>query len=525
MPEVNFSYESKLKGEKFIAEKLWESEESLRVLMNSNPEAVFILDTMGNFIAANEKTAQRFGKPVEELIGTNVFSYLSSELAKNRKDKVDEVIRTGKAVRFDDTRNSRYFDNYLHPVFDSEGNVIRIAVWVVDFTERKLAVDALKASEEKFRELAENIPEIFWIRKGDEMLYVSPAYEIICGKSCESLYKEPNSFLQSIHPDDIGRVMQSFSSDQYLKDGLFDEEFRIIRPDRVVKWIWSKTFPVHRDGKIVRTVGIAEDISLRKEYEEKIREALAKEKEVNDLKSRFVSMVSHEFRTPLGLILSSAELLQNYGYKWNEDKRNEQFEKIKKAVDNLTGLMNDIIILSQEESGSLKIVSCEIDLVPFLREIIDEVTGNSKKHPEIHFKYKGNSFKIFSDKKQLRQIFLNLISNAVKFTPSGNNIYLRLSFDAEAKTSAADLNTSKKFKVEIEDEGIGIPEEDLNNVFEPFSRAKNADEIKGSGLGLSIVKRAVDLLQGEIAVQSKLNEGTAFTICLPVKTKLNKNQE
>ncbi|MGE5795887.1 MAG: PAS domain S-box protein [Ignavibacteria bacterium] len=516
MSEVNFSYESKLKSEKFIAEKLWESEESLRVLMNSNPEAVFILDINGNFIAANEKTAQRFGRPVEELIGTNVFSYLSPELAKKRKEKVDEVIRTGKPVRFDDTRNSRYFDNYLHPVFDSEGNVIRIAVWVVDFTERKLAVDALKASEEKFRELAENIPEIFWIRKGDEMLYVSPAYEIICGKSCESLYKEPNSFLQSIHPEDIGRVLQSFTSEQYMREGLFDEEFRIVRPDGIIKWIWSKTFPVFKDGTIVHTVGIAEDISLRKEYEEKIREALAKEKELNDLKSRFVSMVSHEFRTPLGLILSSAELLQNYGYKWNDEKRNEQFEKIKKAVDNLTGLMNDIIILSQEESGSLKIVPSEIDLAGFLREIIDEAAGSSEKHPGVHFECRGESFKIYSDKKLLRQIFLNLISNAVKFTSSENNIYLTLSFDADSKNPEAASNISQHFKVEIKDDGIGIPEEDLDNIFEPFSRAKNADEIKGSGLGLSIVKRAVDLLHGEIKVQSKLNEGTAFNVILPV---------
>ena len=166
----------------------------------------------------------------------------------------------------------------------------------------------------------------------------------------------------------------------------------IIRPDGIVKWIWSKTFPVHIDGEIVRTVGIAEDISLRKEYEEKIRLALAKEKELNDLKSRFVSMVSHEFRTPLGLILSSAELLQNYGYKWNDEKRNEHFEKIKKAVDNLTGLMNDIIILSQENCGSLKIAPCEIDLTGFLREIIDEAAGSSRKHTDVHFEYSGESF-------------------------------------------------------------------------------------------------------------------------------------
>jgi PAS domain S-box-containing protein len=516
MPEINFMSGSRLKNEKFFAEKLWESEESLRVLMNSNPEAVFILDTDGNFIAANEKTSQRFGRPVDELIGTNVFSYLTTELAKKRKDKVNEVISTGKPIRFEDTRNGRYFDNYLHPVFDSEGNVIRIAVWVVDFTERKLAVDALKSSEEKFRELAENIPEIFWIRKEDEMLYVSPAYEIICGKSCESLYKEPNSFLQSIHPDDIGRVMNSFTSEQYLKDGLFDEEFRIIRPDGIVKWIWSKTFPVFKDGLIVHTVGIAEDISLRKEYEEKIRQALIKEKELNDLKSRFVSMVSHEFRTPLGLILSSAELLQNYGYRWSDQKRNEQFEKIKKAIDNLTGLMNDIIILSQEESGSLKITLCEIDFAGFLREIIDEVAGSSNNNPKINFLYNGDSFIIVSDKKLLRQIFLNLIANAVKFTPGGKNIYLYLSSDRRPGISGADSNSSKKFKVEIKDEGIGIPDEDLDNIFAPFSRAKNADEIRGSGLGLSIVKRAVDLLHGEITVESKLNQGTAFSVILPV---------
>ncbi|HVO74478.1 MAG TPA: PAS domain-containing sensor histidine kinase [Ignavibacteriaceae bacterium] len=516
MSEVNFSYESRLKNEKFIAEKLWESEESLRVLMNSNPEAVFILDTSGNFIAANEKTALRFGKPVEELIGTNVFSYLTPELAVKRKDKVDEVISAGKPVRFEDTRNGRYYDNYLHPVFDSEGNIIRIAVWVVDFTERKLAVDALKSSEEKFRELAENIPEIFWIRKEDEMLYVSPAYEIICGKSCESLYKEPNSFLQSIHPEDIGRVMNSFMSEQYLKDGLFDEEFRIIRSDGIVKWIWSKTFPVFKDGAIVHTVGIAEDISLRKEYEEKIRRALVREKELNDLKSRFVSMVSHEFRTPLGLILSSAELLQNYGYKWSDQKRNEQFEKIKKAVDNLTGLMNDIIILSQEETGSIKISLCEIHIAGFLHEIIDEVTGSSNNNSAVHFLYNEDPVIIISDKKLLRQIFLNLIGNAVKFTPPGKNIYLNLSFDAEPGISAGDSNRPKKFKVEIKDEGIGIPGEDLDKIFEPFNRAKNADEIRGSGLGLSIVKRAVDLLHGEITVESKLNEGTAFSVILPV---------
>jgi len=490
---------------KFIAEKLWETEESLRVLMNSNPEAVFILDTEGNFIAANEKTTQRFGKPLEELIGTNVFSYLTPELAKSRKEKVDEVIHTGKPVRFDDSRNDRFFDNYLHPVFDSDGNVIRIAVWVIEFTESKLAVDALKASEEKFRELAENIEDIFWIRKDNEIIYVSPAYETICGKSCESLYENPNSFLEATHPDDLQQVISSLNSDQYTKEGLFNEEFRIIRPDGTIKWIWAKTFPVKKKGEIIRTVGIAEDISLRKEYEEKINEALIKEKELNDLKSRFVSMVSHEFRTPLGLILSSTELLQNYGDKWEKDKKEEMFEKIKKAVDNLTGLMKDIIVLNEEESGKIRITLTEIDFISFVNELIEEIKISSQENISINFHHSVSSLKITTDKKLLRQIFLNLISNAVKFSSKKNNVYINLTSDQSV------------FTTEIKDQGIGIPNDDLDNIFEPFIRAKNTGETKGSGLGLSIVKRAVELLNGEIKVKSKLNEGTVFTVSLPIK--------
>ncbi|HSP88640.1 MAG TPA: PAS domain-containing sensor histidine kinase [Ignavibacteriaceae bacterium] len=492
---------------KFTVEKLWESEESLRVLMNSNPEAVFILDIEGNFIAANEKTAQRFGKPIDELIGTNVYSYLTPELAKNRKEKVDEVIKTSKPVRFDDSRNNRYYDNYLHPVFDSDGKVIRIAVWVIEFTERKLAVDALKSSEEKFRELAENIQDIFWIRKDNEVLYVSPAYEIICGKTCESLYQDPNSFLLATHPDDLPNVLASLNSQKYKENGLFDEEFRIVRPDGSIKWIWAKTFPVIKDGQIIRTVGIAEDISLRKEYEEKIQEALTIEKELNDLKSRFISMVSHEFRTPLGLILSSTELLQNYGYKWDENKRNEQFERIKKSVDNLTGLMKDVILLS--EAGQIKIAPNEIDIINFLDELIDEIKGSLKEYPEIIFNHKTDSLKVISDKKLLRQIFMNLISNAVKFTSIKRKVFVELT------------STANNFTTIIKDEGIGIPDEDLENIFEPFIRAKNIGEVKGSGLGLSIVKNAVNLLKGEIKVKSKLNEGSVFTVKLPTETRVS----
>lgn len=492
----------KTSTDKLTFERLWESKESLRILMNSNPEAVFILDISGNFVAANEKAAQRFGKPVGELIGTNVYTYLTPELAKSRREKVDEVILKHKPVRFDDSRNNRYFDNYLHPIFDSAGKVIRIAVWVIEFTELKLAVEALKASEEKFRGLAENIEDIFWIRKGSEVLYVSPAYETICGKSCESLYEDPNSFLRAIHPEDIGKVIEVLSSEKYQKEGLFNEEFRIIHPDGGIRWIWSKTFPIKKNNEVFRTVGIAEDITLLKKAEGEIQNALIKEREINELKSRFISMVSHEFRTPLGLILSSAELLQNYGSNWEEEKKNEQFNKIKKAVDNLTGLMNDILILGQEESAGLKLKPIEINLVKFIQELIEEVKSAYPQIPQIHFNC-STEFKIYSDEKLLRQILINLISNAVKFTSPQKNILIKIKSE------------SNKTVIEIKDEGKGIPEEDLKNIFEPFIRAKNAGETKGNGLGLSIVKHAIELLKGDIKVMSKINDGSLFSLTLP----------
>jgi len=483
-------------------EKLWESEESLRILMNSNPEAVFILDTSGNFIAANEKTAQRFGKPVKELIGTNVYSYLTPQLAESRKNKVEEVVRTNKALRFEDSRNNKYFDNYLHPIFDSSGKVIRIAVWVIEFTELKLAIDALKESEEKFRGLAENIEDIFWIRRGNEVIYVSPAYEKICGKSCESLYEDPNSFFQAIHPEDFDRVNQSFSSEKYQKDGLFNEEFRIVHPDGEVRWIWSKTFPIKKNNEVLRTVGIAEDITLLKKAEENIQSALIKEREMNELKSRFISTVSHEFRTPLGLILSSAELLQNYGSSWDDEKKNEQFNKIKKAVDNLTGLMNDILILGQEQASGIKLKPIDINLVQFINEIIEEIKSANTQIPRISF-YSSVEIKINSDEKLLRQILINLLSNAVKFTPPQKNIFLNVRI----------LSSSVLF--ELKDEGNGIPSSDIQNIFEPFIRANNVGETKGNGLGLSIVKHAVELLGGEITVKSKLGKGSCFAVTLP----------
>ena len=450
---------------KLDADLFWQTEESWRVLMNSNPEAFFLLDTDGNFIAVNENAAQRFGKKPEELVNTNIFSYLDSQIAKHRRKKVDEVIRTGKPVRFDDSRNNRYYDNYLHPVFDSEGNVVKIAVWVIEFTERKQAVDALKVSEEKFRELAENIDDVFWISRGEDILYISPAFEKIFGRSRESIYNRPRSFLEAIHPDDLAGVFKSLRSEKYMKEGVFNEEYRIIHTDGSVLWISARTFPIFKNGKLIRTVGIAEDISLRKKAEEDIQMALLKEKELSGLKSRFISLVSHEFRTPLGLILSSTELIEMYGEKWDNEKKSEHFNRIKKAVENLTSLLTDVMTISKEDSGLLKIMPIRIELVSFLKEIIEEAKSSAEEYPTIHFSTSNTKINITADEKLLRHIFINLLSNAIKYTDTTKSIYVNL------KTKKDVIHC------EVADEGIGIEEEDMKEIFDPFSRGRNIGKV------------------------------------------------
>ena len=492
-------------GPKSGADILLQTEETLRLLMNSNPEAFFLLDTEGTFLAVNDKAAERFGKKPDDLLNTNVFSYLDPPIAKHRREKDNEVILTGKPVRFDDSRNQRYYDNYLHPVFDSAGSVVKIAVWVIEFTERKQAVDALKASEEKFRELAENIDDVFWISRGEEILYISPAYEKIFGRSCQSLYDRPRSFLEAIHPADLTRVFKSLRSQKYLKEGIFNEEYRIIHPDKIVLWISARTFPIFENGKLTRTVGIAEDITLRKKAEEDIKKALQKEKELSGLKSRFISLVSHEFRTPLGLILSSSELLEMYGDTWDDKKKSEHFNRIKKAVENLTTLLTDVMTISKEDSGMLRVTPSQIELVSFLKEIIEEAKTSVEEHPNINLNSSKSRLNIMGDEKLLRHIFINLLSNAIKYTEIRKNIYVKLKLK------------KKVIVCEVADEGIGIEKEYMNEVFEPFSRGGNIGNIGGSGLGLAIVKKAVDLHNGKISFNSKPGKGTSFIVELPTE--------
>lgn len=247
----------------------------------------------------------------------------------------------------------------------------------------------------------------------------------------------------------------------------------------------------------------AAETALR-ESEQEIRNALEKEKELSELKSRFVSMASHEFRTPLSTILSSADLIEAYKKEEQQDKRERHTNRIKSAVVNLTNILNDFLSLSRLEEGKIEVHPTWLLLSDFCNETLEEITVLLKPGQTVNRYKDAEQTHVFLDAKLLKNILFNLLSNAIKYSDAGKPI------DCLIKVEGTTL------KISVTDQGIGIPEEEQQHLFNPFFRAHNVENIQGTGLGLNIVKRYVDLMNGEVSFESKPGKGTTFYVFIPL---------
>ena len=234
----------------------------------------------------------------------------------------------------------------------------------------------------------------------------------------------------------------------------------------------------------------------------RLRDALKKERELNDLKSRFVSMASHEFRTPLSTVLSSTELVEMYMEVNNTEKIGKNIARIKKSVDHLNGILNDFLSLEKVETGKIEYKPKSFGLSDFMEEVLEDTKSSFQKGQNVIVKLVGSDT-LKSDPFLLKNILFNLISNAVKYSPENKDIFLNVE------------NGKKGLTLKVKDQGIGIPEEDKKNMFTRFFRASNVENIKGTGLGLTIVKRYANLMNGKIDFVSNPGEGTEFTVFIP----------
>ncbi|MBD66018.1 MAG: PAS domain-containing sensor histidine kinase [Halobacteriovoraceae bacterium] len=250
---------------------------------------------------------------------------------------------------------------------------------------------------------------------------------------------------------------------------------------------------------------LEQQIIKRKEIEAQVRAAFEKEKELNDLKSRFVSMASHEFRTPLGGILSSTSLIKKYIDKGMIEKCDKHINTIKSSVNNLTSILNDFLSLDKLEQGLVGAEAHHFSAKVELEKIIGEIENTLADEITIDFQFQGEDKKVYQDPKILKNILLNLISNAVKYSDHSKKIVISSVFN------------DNLWSISVQDFGIGIPQVDQEKLFSRFHRASNVTHIQGTGLGLSIVKKYLDFISGKIEFSSVENEGTTFTITLPTE--------
>lgn|GEM_PF-2248132 len=341
---------------------------------------------------------------------------------------------------------------------------------------------------------------VFVIDENDNLILYNDALCSLFGLSSE---KEPMPLTESKNKKydyDIllnGNKQVLITGNEFVSEGFFENS----QGNRMYL-LTRKTICKDSSGQKF-IVGIITNLTKQKNIEEEIKNTLAKEKELGELKSNFLSMVSHEYRTPLTAIMSSAELLQMFSSKWDKEKCDSILLSIQEKADYLSRLINDVLLFNKTEPEKIRIQATDIELIAFIKKIIDDSNLVQKKNVSISFICNCAKCFIKSDAVLLTQIFTNIINNAIKYSRENSKIVV------ECKCGDAD------FEFSVSDSGFGIAERDKQKLFDPFFRGGNAMEIPGSGLGLAIVKRSLDALHGKISFNSELDKGSEFTILLP----------
>jgi PAS domain S-box-containing protein len=384
--------------------------------------------------------------------------------------------------------------------------------------ERQQVEEALRHSEARYRAIVEDQTELICLFKPDGTItFVNDAYCRYFDKQRSELIGQ--TFLPTMPSDDRELITKNFRAlSQEHPTNTY--EHRIILPSGEVRWQqWSDRALFDEQGNFIECQAVGRDITQLKQAEDDIRKALEKEKELSELRSSFVSLVSHEFRTPLTIIQTSTELLEHYNHKWSDEKKQKHFTRIQSSVGRMTHLLDDVLTIGKAEAGKLKFEPSPLDLVAFCQDLVENLRAtsgsalafaepgiSSAKHSDrvIDFIIHNGCTNAQMDEKLLGHILTNLLSNAIKYSPNGGTVRFDL------------ICTSDSAVFRIQDTGIGIPATDLEKLFESFRRASNVGNIPGTGLGLAIVKKCVDLHGGTISVESELGKGTTFTVTLPL---------
>jgi PAS domain S-box-containing protein len=368
--------------------------------------------------------------------------------------------------------------------------------------ERKRAQTALAESEARFSVAFQSSPVIIGILRMSDGKFVLVNDALVnwlgcsrneaLGQSCADLGMWENLADRALVWEEVRQVGRIRQKECRWRNGR-GEQFTIL--------LSAETITLDNAPHVLL---LALDITQRKRAEEELLKTLAREKELSQIKSNFVSMVSHEFRTPLGIIQSSAELLRDFHDKMQPSEREEQLESVTRNTRRMAGMMEEILVLSRLDAGKLDFQPSSIDLNAFCRRVVDEVRSATNHRCPIKLSLASDIPQADADERLLGHIFTNLLSNGVKYSEPGASVRF------DVRREAADIVCI------VRDEGIGISENDQQVLFTAFHRGSNVGGRSGTGLGLLVVRRCVELHRGKVQVESKLGEGTTVTVRLPV---------
>lgn len=506
---------SELKKERRTAQMYLDTVSTLFILVNSKQE-VELINRMGCKI---------LGYQENEIIGKNWFENFIPEHQRAEVVSVFSKLMNGKGEFYKHHKNfiinkegsERLIDWNNIVIRDDLGNVTGTLSSGIDITKQQQAeqdliqlytkleyrvkerTKELEESQQLYRTIAHNFPNGDIIVLDNKLDYVFAEGSGIYNRGLTGKMLVGKSFLQQVATHQQQGIRKNLTRALNGKNTEFELETK------------GKTYLISASGlpdindKINQILVVSQDITRLKNAEVRMQAALQKEMKLNELKSRFVSMASHEFRTPLTSILNSSSLIARYiGLQEFEHRQKKHIGRIKTSVHHLTNILNDFLSLDKLAEGEIRLNPSHFDIQAFASKAIDELDGLKKEKQVILYEHQG-SLNIHQDKQVMKTIFNNLLSNAIKYSYDDGIIQLTT------------INKNGTLTISVKDEGIGIPKDEQNHLFERFHRAKNALNIQGTGLGLNIIKKYMDMIGGNISFESELDKGTAFMLEIPIQ--------
>ncbi|MBS1688086.1 MAG: PAS domain-containing sensor histidine kinase [Bacteroidetes bacterium] len=504
--------------EKRAISEFEEISEHFKLYTEVNSNGLFYLDHKGKFQYVNEKLQELTGLSSAEILSNTLTQILFSQDKKKQEDVEKLLIQQDTINDICDVHNSTNDTRIQIHVQAIPINVKGIPKGYIgsikDITENIKAHKIIEESENWFRNASNNAPVMIWSTDANKRTsYLNNTWLEFTGRTIDP--ESGMGWLERIHPEDQKRMLKLYN-EAFEQRRNFKAEFRLQYHGGGYRWVSAVGKPLYTpDNAFLGFIGSCADIDEKvnvyqdldnkiKERTKELNEALERERELNMTKSHFVSIASHEFRTPLSTILSSTGLISTYLTLNQPENIQKHLDRIKGSVKHLTDILGDFLSVEKLEQGLVKVDYSIFNLHQFIYEIKEELEGMLKAGQEIICILRGESL-VQSDKKILHNILNNLLSNAIKYS------------DQEV-TLKAEVHENHIY-LSVADKGIGIPKEEQEQLFKKYYRASNVGSIKGTGLGLNIVQRYVELLNGEISFESS-DKGTTFSITIPKESNI-----